>query len=237
MNEAQTEIKEEKAKYFTRAELILWISSLLAITVSFLIFDRSGWLETIASLIGATSLILCAKGNPLGQALIIIFSSIYGYISYTAAYYGEMLTYVGMTLPMAVFALISWLSHPYAGKRSEVEVSRLGKREVFFMVPLTLAVTALFYFILDYFNTASLLVSTLSVLTSFVAVYLTFRRSPYFALAYALNDLVLIVLWSIATFSDVSYISVLVCFVTFLFNDIYSLVSWKRMEKRQKAEN
>ena len=189
---------QEKAKYFTRVELILWFSSLFAITVSFLIFDRAGWLSLFASLIGATSLILCAKGNPLGQVLIIIFSSIYGYISYTAEYYGEMLTYVGMTLPMAVFALISWLKHPYKGKRSEVEVSRLGKRELLLMLPLTLAVTALFYFILDYFNTASLVVSTLSVLTSFAAVYLTFRRSPYFALAYALNDLVLIVLWGIA---------------------------------------
>ncbi len=228
--------QEKTGKYFTRGELTLWLSSLFAITVSFLIFDRTGWLSLIASLIGATSLILCAKGNPLGQVLIIIFSSVYGYISFTANYYGEMLTYAGMTLPMAIFALVSWLKHPYKGKKSEVEVSSVGKNELCFMALLTVTVTVVFYFILEYFNTANLLVSTFSVTTSFVAVYLTFRRSPYFALAYATNDLVLIILWGAATLSEASYVSVLVCFITFLFNDIYGFISWKRMERRQREE-
>ena len=41
------------------------------------------------------------------------------------------------------------------------------------------------------FNTTNLIPSTISVTISFLAVYLTFRRSPYFDLAYALNDIVL----------------------------------------------
>ena len=227
--------KEITDKYFTRGELWLWFSSLFAITLSFLVFDRTGWLSFAASLIGATSLILCAKGNPIGQVLIIIFSAIYGYVAFCARYYGEMLTYVGMTLPMAVAALISWLRHPYRGKKSEVEVARIGKSDVIIMLLLSATVTAVFYFILEYFNTANLIVSTLSVTTSFAAVFLTAKRSPYFALAYALNDLVLILLWGSATLSDTSYVSVLVCFITFLFNDIYGFISWRRMARRQSA--
>ena len=138
-----------------------------------------------------------------------------------------------MTGPMAVFALISWLRNPYNGNKSEVKVNRLKKAEIVFMMILTLIVTVIFYFILKFFNTANLLPSTVSVTTSFIAVYLTFRRSPYFALAYATNDVVLIVLWAIATMENVSYISVVVCFITFLVNDLYGFVSWKRMEKRQ----
>ena len=65
------------------------------------------------------------------------------------------------------------------------------------------------------------------------AVYLTFRRSPYFALAYAANDIVLIVLWILASISDIRYVSVVVCFVAFLFNDVYSFIRWQRMKKRQ----
>ena len=52
------------------------------------------------------------------------------------------------------------------------------------------AVTAGFYFILKFFNTANIVPSTISVKKSFLAVYLTFRRSPYFSLAYAANDIV-----------------------------------------------
>lgn len=144
-----------------------------------------------------------------------------------------MVTYLGMTMPMAAFALVSWLRNPFQGNKSEVEVNRLGKKEIHFMWILTVIVTIVFYFILDYFHTANMIPSTLSVTTSFVAVYLTFRRSPYFALAYASNDIILIILWTFASFEDVRYISVVVCFIAFLFNDIYGFMSWKRMQVRQ----
>ncbi len=222
--------------YFNTADIVLWSTSVLLIVTSFLIFDRNNYLTLLASLIGVTSLILNAKGNPIGQALIIAFALLYAYISYDCAYYGEMLTYVGMTAPMALFALISWLRNPFKGRRSEVAVGHLkGKGEIIFLAILTAAVTVAFYFILAYFNTANLIPSTVSVTTSFVAVYLTFRRSAYFAVAYALNDIVLIVLWVMAAVYDPGYISVIVCFVVFLFNDVYGFISWQRMAGRQRA--
>ncbi len=222
-------------KYFTKYELLLWSMSVLLISVSFAIFDRQNYLSLAASLIGVTSLILCAKGNPLGQVLMIVFSLIYGVISYTFSYYGEMLTYVGMTMPMAIVSLVSWLRHPYKNNRSEVEVNRVHRWEVAFMLLLSLGVTIVFYFVLKIFGTANLLPSTLSVTTSFIAVYLTFRRSPFYAVAYAANDIVLIVLWLMASLRDVGYISVLACFVAFLANDIYGFISWQRMYKKQKG--
>ena len=218
--------------YFSRLELALWGSSVLLILVSFLVFDRSNVLTLIASLLGVTSLIFCAKGNPVGQVLMVLFSLLYGAISYSFAYYGEMITYLGMTLPMAVFALISWLKNPYKGNRAEVRVNRLGGAELL-LLPLTAAVTVAFYFILAYFHTANLLPSTLSVATSFLAVYLTFRRSPYFALVYAANDLVLILLWILASLEEIRYLSVVICFLAFLANDLYGFLQWRRMERRQ----
>ncbi|MBQ4586120.1 MAG: nicotinamide mononucleotide transporter [Clostridia bacterium] len=221
-------------KYFSKGEWILWISSLVLIVAFFCIFDRSNYLSLIASLIGATSLIFNAKGNPLGQVLIIIFAILYGIISWTCAYYGEMITYLGMSLPMAVIALISWLRNPHNGNKAEVSVNRLNFKEVLFMLGLSAIVTVGFYFILKHFNTANLIPSTLSITTSFIAAYLTFRRSPFYAFAYALNDLVLIVLWVMATIDNISYISVIACFVIFLVNDLYGFFNWLKMEKRQK---
>lgn len=221
--------------YFTKEELTLWGSSTALILLSFLIFDRVNVMTLAASLIGTTSLIFNAKGNPIGQALMIIFSLLYGLISYTFSYFGEMVTYLGMTAPMALFALIAWLRNPFGGNRAEVAVNQLRVPEISGMLALTVPVTLGFYFILDHFETANILPSTLSVATSFIAVYLTFRRSPYFALAYAANDLVLIVLWALAAVENISYLSVIICFVMFLVNDLYGFVNWKRMEKRQLA--
>ena len=219
--------------YFTKGEVALWGASVTLILAAFLMFDRVNYMTLAASLIGVTSLIFNAKGKPIGQGLMVVFSLLYGMISYRFAYYGEMATYLGMTGPMALFALIAWLRNPYKGNKAEVAVNRLRAGEWVAALALTVVVTVAFYFILDYFGTANMLPSTLSVTTSFIAVYLTFRRSPFFALAYAANDLVLIVLWILAAMEDVSYLSVMICFVLFLVNDVYGYISWRKMEQRQ----
>ena len=223
-------------RYFTKTEKILWCASVALILLSFFLFDRKNYLTLAASLIGVTSLIFNAKGNPLGQLLMVVFSLMYGVISYTFSYFGEMITYLGMTMPMAVFALIAWLRHPYRGNRAQVSVNRIGRGETVLMWVLTVLVTAVFYGILQFFHTANIVPSTLSVTTSFLAVYLTFRRSPYFALAYATNDIILILLWVLASMADIRYLSVVVCFVAFLFNDLYGFVSWRQMERRQAED-
>ncbi|MCM1007874.1 MAG: nicotinamide riboside transporter PnuC [Ruminococcus flavefaciens] len=223
------------AGYFSKSEIILWCISIILIVVSFVIFDRESFLTLAASLIGVTSLIFNAKGNPFGQFLMVIFSVLYGIISFKCAYYGEMITYLGMTAPMAVFSLISWLRNPYNGNKSEVKVNSIKVKEGIFMLLLTAIVTLIFYYILELFHTYNLIPSTISVTTSFIAVYLTFRRSAFYAIGYAANDIILIVLWITASFSDISYLSVTVCFIIFLANDIYGFISWSKMQKRQRS--
>ncbi len=221
--------------YFTIFEWCLWLGSMAVILLSFILLKQTSLFNLVDSLLGATSLIFLAKGNPFGQILMILFSGIYGVISYQSAYYGEVLTYVGMTAPMSLLALVSWLKHPYKGKRSQVAVKTTNPKEWWLAIPLTLLVTILFYFLLKALHTANLPVSTLSVTTSFLAVYLTFRRSPYYALAYAANDLVLIGLWLTATLQNPNYCSVLICFVVFLVNDLYGFICWHKMEKQQNT--
>lgn len=221
--------------YFSKRELILWFCSVLFITVFFCVFDRESYLTLAASIVGATALIFNAKGNPMGPFLLIVFSILYGIISFGFAYYGEMITFLGMSAPMSLFSLISWLKNPYSKGKVEVRVNRLKKKEIIFIFVLTLFMTVAFYFILKAFNTANLIMSTLSVSTSFFAVCLTFRRSVFFPLAYAVNDVVLIIMWIMAAITDISYVSVIVCFIVFLINDMNGFFSWLRMQKRQGA--
>ncbi|MBQ7385679.1 MAG: nicotinamide mononucleotide transporter [Ruminococcus sp.] len=221
--------------YFSKFEISLWITSVTLITAAYFVFDRSSPLTLIASILGVTAILLNAKGNPIGQGLMVIFSIIYGIISYGFSYYGEMITYMGMSMPMAIIALIAWLKNPFKGNHAEVKVNRISKKETAFMLILSAFVTLVFYFILKHFNTSNIIPSTLSVTTSFLAVYLTFRRSPYFSLLYAFNDVVLIVLWILASLTNLSYISVVVCFLMFLINDMYAFISWRKMEIRQRT--
>lgn len=217
----------------TKFERVLWLTSVAVSIASFFLSGGSGILETIASLIGVTALIFVAKGYVLGQVLTVLFAVFYGIISIIFGYYGEMITYLFMTAPMAVMAVVSWIKHPYENSK-EVEISHLTKKNVLIMAALAVTVTIAFFFILKALNTANLIFSTISVTTSFIAVFLTYLRSPYYALGYAANDIVLIILWSLAAITDISYIPMILCFVMFLFNDIYGFYNWRKMRKRQE---
>lgn len=211
----------------------LWGTSVCVIVLSAMIMGTADVLSVIASLIGVTALIFVAKGYVIGQILTVVFAVFYGIISFEQRYYGEMITYLGMSSPMAIAAAVAWLKNPFRDTK-EVAVRPMTVKTVVWLILSTVLVTAAFYFILGAMGNASLVVSTVSVTTSFLASALTYLRSPYYALAYAANDVVLIVLWCIAMRGDLSYLSMVLCFVMFLANDLYGFFNWKRMEKTQK---
>ena len=164
-------------KNISLAEWLIWSVSVVASAVCFFVFHNRQYHYLIGSVIGFTALVFSAKGHPIGQLLCVVFSIFYGIISYSFRYYGEMITYLGMSAPIAVWALISWLKNPFHGNKSEVEIKSLSKKEWGIFAALCAVVTLAFYFILRALNTQNLIVSTISVLTSFAAVYLTAR--PY----------------------------------------------------------
>lgn len=223
----------EQIRGLSKGEFILWLCSTIGVAASFLLSGSGDPYTLIASLIGVTALIYVAKGYVLGQLLTVAFAVFYGIISFFFRYYGEMITYLCMTAPIAIASVISWARNPYQDT-NEVKVSRLTKRQIAFVVIGAAVTTTAFYFILSALGNANLLFSTISVTTSFVAATLTLFRSPYYAIGYAANDIVLIVLWSLAAIESISYLPMVVCFALFFVNDMYGYFNWRRMQKRQE---
>ncbi len=227
------EFFKQTVKSFKPLDIIIWSVSVAAILASFFGAKSRDYITLAASLIGATMLIFLAKGNVIGEFLTVVFAVFYGIVSFATRYYGEMITYLGMSAPAAVVAIVAWIRHPYNGNHTEVKVNTIKRKEWLLLVALSAVITIAFYFILRAFGNANLVTSTISVLTSFAASYLALRRSEYYALAYAFNDIVLIVLWSFATAQSLQYLPMVVCFVVFLVNDIYGFVNWRRNKRRQ----
>lgn len=218
-------------KDFSKKEWLLWIGSLLIVALSNIFSPEFDILILIAALIGVTSLIFAAKGNGWAQVLIVVFSILYGIISFRFRYFGEMVTYLGMTMPMGIWSAIVWFKNPSEKNNNEVAISSMTKKKWICLVILSIFVTALFYFILKYFETPNIVFSTLSIWTSFMAASLTILRSSYYALFYSMNDVVLIVLWVLATLENPVYFPVIINFIIFLINDLYGFFSWRRREK------
>ena len=181
---------------------------------------------------GITSLIFAAKGNVWAQILMIVFSILYGIISWRFRYWGEMITYLGMTMPMAVWSTITWIRNP-SKNGNEVEIQKLNRKHIAGLSVFSVAVTVAFCCILHVLDTPNIVFSTISVTTSFLAASLTMLRSSYYALGYAMNDIVLIVLWVLASLKNPAYIPVAVNFAIFFLNDLYGFVSWKKREAVQ----
>lgn len=217
----------------TKFECALWSFSVIVVTVSFLCSGDPDILTLSASLVGVTALIFVSKGAVLGQMLTVAFSLLYGWISWGFQYYGEMATYLGMTAPIAMMSVVSWLRHPYK-ESAEVEVHQLTTFQKILLPILTALVTWLFYYILFYLGTANIFWSTVSIATSFSASYLMLMRSPGYALAYGANDVVLIILWVMAAFHERSSLPMVFCFLMFLANDLYGYWNWRRMKWNQQ---
>lgn len=218
-------------KNLTKFESGLWIFSLVMVAGSFMIGGTDDYLTLTASLIGVTALIFVSKGDVAGQILTVVFSMLYAVISYSFDYYGEMITYLGMTMPIALMSAVSWMKNPYDEK--EVKVAHLSTGQILKVLILSMIVTFLFYFVLKYFGTTNLIVSTISITTSFLASFFMYLRSSVYALSYAANDIVLIILWIMASLDNISYLPMIVCFAMFFINDIYGFINWRRMKKRQ----
>ncbi len=220
-------------KTLTKFEWILLISSIVIVTVCFLCLPEKNILTLIATLFGVVGLIFIAKGDPIGQIIVMFFSLFYSFISYQNRYYGELITYLFMSTPSAIASAIVWFKNPSKRSANEVKIKKLTKKNIIFLTISSIIVTAIFYFILKHFNTQNLIISTISITTSFVASILTFMRSPYYGLAYGANDVVLIVLWVLVSINNVEYVPMIICFVVFLINDSYGFYNWRKINKKQ----
>ena len=205
------------------------MGSLAIVILSNLLSTDIDVLTLVSACVGITSLIFAAKGNVWAQILMVIFSILYGLISWQFRYWGEMITYIGMTMPMAVWSTITWIKNP-SESGQEVAIQKLTRKHVAGIAAAGLVVTAVFYIILKALDTPNIFFSTISITTSFLAASLTMLRSSYYALGYASNDIILIVMWVLASIENPAYIPVVVNFIIFFFNDMYGFVSWKRRE-------
>ncbi len=212
-------------------EKLLWLFSVMGITLSFFIMRNTDYLTLIDSLIGVSALIFVAKGNVIGQVMTVIFGVFYGIISAQYHYWSEVITYLGMTAPIALGAVVTWLRHPY--EKGEVKVREMKSRDWVILALLTIAVTILFYFVLRWLDTPNIIFSTISIATSFSASALVLLRSEYYGVFYGMNDVVLIVLWTLASIENINYFPMVLCFVIFLINDLYGFYNWQKIKRRQ----
>jgi nicotinamide mononucleotide transporter len=217
---------------WTIIELVLLASTLILIIGSGILY-KSSWITIIASLSGTLYALYQARGKVLAQFIGIIEVILYSYLSYTNKYYGEVLLYVLLVLPLNITGIFSWIKNKSDITKKVIQ-SELKRREWLILGIGSVVLFFIIYLLLRYFNTSELLVSTFSLVIYLIATYLVVRRSKYGFLFYILSDIILIILWSIPIFKgDLLLIPILFEPLILLFNDTYGWISWSKENKNE----
>ena len=132
-------------------------------------------------------------------------------------------------------AIVSWAKNKYKDTE-EVKVEKLGFPGIL-GIGLTIVGTAIAsYFILRALNTPNLIVSVTSISVSAAGGYLIIKRSPYYALLYMINDIVLAILWGLAAKEAHQYLPLAISFVGYFASDTYGFINWIRLRKTQHKD-
>ena len=220
-------------KDWSKFEKTLLFGNIIVVSTIGIIF-KADLLTTACSIIGITTALLLAKGKNLGQLMGILITLLYSILSFKNKYYGEVLIYVFLMLPMFVVGTFSWIKHQNK-KTNSVEINNIKAKEWIIVSIIFIGVFIGIYYVLKAFNTNELIVSTASVLASLFAVYLQVRRSKYSFSFYIVNDIILFILWGTPVFKgNYTLIPMLLNPVFNFINDLYGFYYWRKTEKIQK---
>ena len=220
-------------KDWTKFEKILLFGSVILVSLVGIIF-KSDLLTIICSIVGIITVLLLAKGKNLGQIFGLLIVALYSIVSFKNGYYGEVIIYLFIMLPMYIIGIISWVRHQNKNTNT-VEVNKIKIKEWIIVFFVSIICFIGIYFLLKVFNTNQLFISSLSVVDSLFAIYLGVRRSKYSFYFYVVNDLILILLWGIPViYGKIILIPMVFNPLINLINDMYGIYNWKNLEKKQR---
>ena len=185
-------------------------------------------LSIVVAFLGFFSALNQAKGYVLGQVTGVIMAVLYSLMSYNNQYYGEVIVYLLVILPLYISGIYTWLKNKDK-KSSKVKQNTIKKKEWTILAIVNLVAFVGLYILLKHFNTSNLLISTLSMNINLTATYLLVRRCKYTFVFYLVNSVILLVLWGVPVLNGNMLLLPMVFDGMLLFvNNIYGLYSWSR---------
>lgn len=209
----------------------------IIIIIGFIFGSDKNYFSFFASIYGIFTVLTTAKGLFYAPIVGIGYCVLYVLVSITQQFWGEVLIYSLINFPLCVIKIISWLRNRNKQNRTFININKVKWQEYLILFVSIIPITFGFYFLLKALNTNELLVSTFSIVTSLIAEYLLIRRNKFYAIGYMANDIVCIILWSLAIASNgIALLPTLLYFCFTFVNDLYGFINWLIMEKKQKKQ-
>ncbi|MBE6155297.1 MAG: nicotinamide mononucleotide transporter [Firmicutes bacterium] len=214
-------------KSWNKFEIILLVLSVVVI-LGLGIYLECGFLATIVPFIGFFSALNQAKGHVVGQVVGVLLAILYSIMSYNNQYYGEVIIYLVVILPLYISGIYTWLKNR-DNKSEKVKQNVIETKEWHGLLLVNILLYVGLFFLLKHFNTSNLLVSTISMNINLTATYLLVRRSRYSFLFYLINAFILLILWGLPVLNgNILLLPMVFDAVLLLINNLYGLHSWSK---------
>lgn len=214
-------------KSWNTFEIILFVLSIVLI-LGVGLFLNCELLSIIVAFLGIFSALNQAKGKVTGQVIGVVLSILYSYMSYQNRYYGEVIIYACMILPMYVIGIYTWTKNKDK-KTEEVKQNDISMQEWIALLVVNIILFVGLYFLLKYFNTSQLIVSTLSMNINLSATYLLTRRSKYSFIFYLINAFILLTLWGLPVLNgNILLLPMVFDALLLIANNIYGTIKWMK---------
>lgn len=222
---------------WTPFEIVLFLSGQI-VTFVIGIINRSNPFALIAGAFNICNAILSAKGRVANYYFGIIGNLIYSIISFQNRYYSEVITNFLIVMPISFYGLYNWIKRRREGKEEEVKIATLSTKEILIPILSQIVLAVPYYYMLKYFNTDMLVISTFSMIATILAFYFMAKASEIFYVFFILSAVPKIAFWIVPLFhGDTRNIPLLISNIVYLVNDIYGLYNWLKMKKEQKETN
>ncbi|MFA6769781.1 MAG: nicotinamide riboside transporter PnuC [Bacteroidales bacterium] len=195
-------------------------------------FDIIG---SIAGITGVICVVLVAKGNIFNYLFGLINVSLYAWISYKAALYGDSALNAFYYLPMQFVGWYSWI-----GKRSHeqsvtVMAKRMVTKERVLLLLFTIATVAITAWILDLLKDPQPIKDASTTILSIIAMYLMVRRYMEQWALWVVVNIISVVMWVVAFTKGESHSMLMVImWLFYLANSLNGWVTWIRLSQNDQ---
>lgn len=217
-------------KWYEYTYLFLFFATVITLGIVF----KSSYLVILNSVFGIATCFFAAKGMLIANFTGIIQIFMYIAMCVFNKYYGEIIVCCTISIPVYVLSAITWFRNRNKENNVVKITKTVGWKEWVIVLSVVAVISVGLHFLLQVFNTANLLVSTISVGITALAGYLLMRRSEYNFIAFLANNTICFILWiNIVLQGDISYITTCTNYVLYFSMNLFGIFNWLRLKKQQ----
>ncbi len=221
-------------KNWTKADIILYIASMMLIVISGFIF-KAYFLSFLASIIGITAGIMNMKANKYCYILYMAQVILYAFVAWHNKFIGEAILAAFYLLPLYTYSAVKWIKA--SRKDEKLLIFKMTKKLLVILSIACVIVTFGYGYVLDMLNSNLPYINALGTFTSVAAGYLSANRIKeqwYFWIAYSL---IFSGIWISTLIADTSQVTLILQNIPYLYINIVGLVKWNKLYKESNKNS